>query len=175
MAKKQIIIGKLSGDRVVIFDKNGISKLNSKGYGKLIDNFLALSLVEALYLVSKNWIVVKDDNGNIVNFENLYNYASNIDNHLCVKYLVYRDLRTRGYTVKTGLKYGSDFRLYSRENIDEVHSEYLVKVFSEDIPCSISELTGFVRVAHSVRKKLIIAIVDSDEDIVYYNMKYVKL
>ncbi|WP_421078204.1 tRNA-intron lyase [Methanothermococcus sp. Ax23] len=174
MAKKPII-AKLSDDRVLIFNRDGISRLNAKGYGELNDNFLSISLVESLYLVSKNWIKVKSKKDRFLSFEELYDYAHNIDERLCIKYLVYKDLRNRGYTVKTGLKYGSDYRLYSRENINEVHSEYLVKVFSEDRPCAISELTGFVRVAHSVRKKLIIAIVDDDGDIVYYNMGYLRL
>ena len=174
MAKKPVI-GKLSGERILIFNRDGISRLNAKGYGELNDNFLSLSIIEGLYLLSKNWIKVKSKENRYLSFEELHDYAQNIDDRLCIKYLAYRDLRNRGYTVKTGLKYGSDYRVYSRENIDETHSEYLVKVFSEDRPCAISELTGFVRVAHSVRKKLIIAIVDDDGDIVYYNMGYLRL
>ncbi len=174
MAKKPII-AKLSEDRILIFNRDGISQLKSKGYGELSNKFLSLSLVEGLFVLEKNWIKLKSKNGQFMSFEELYNYADNLDSKLCIKYLVYKDLRTRGYTVKTGLKYGSDFRLYSRENINSIHSEYVVKVFSEERPCAISELTGFVRVAHSVRKKLIIAIVDSDGDIVYYNMGYIKL
>jgi tRNA-intron endonuclease len=173
MAKKQII-GKLSDERVLVFDRDGISKLHSKRYGELNDNFLSLSLVEALYVVSKNWLRVKDKRNKFLSFEELYDYAHQIEEKLCIRYLVYKDLRNRGYTVKTGLKYGSDFRLYERSNIDEVHSTYLVKVFSEEKPCDISEITGFVRVAHSVRKKLIVAIVDADGDVVYYNMSYLK-
>ncbi|HIQ32754.1 MAG TPA: tRNA-intron lyase [Methanothermococcus okinawensis] len=172
MAKKPVV-GILSGDRIVVFDKDGMSRLSAKRYGELNENFLSLSLIEGLYLLSKNWLKVKHKD-RFLSFEELYNYAKEIDERICIKYLVYRDLKNRGYTVKTGLKYGADFRLYSRENIDEVHSEYLVKVFSEDRPCLISELTGFVRVAHSVRKKLIIAIVDNDGDIVYYNMAYIR-
>ena len=58
MAKKPII-AKLSDERVLIFNRDGISRLNAKGYGELSDNFLSLSLVESLYLVYKNWIKVK--------------------------------------------------------------------------------------------------------------------
>lgn len=50
-----------------------------------------------------------------LSFEELYEYARNVEERLCLKYLVYKDLRTRGYIVKTGLKYGADFRLYERE------------------------------------------------------------
>ncbi|ACV25204.1 tRNA-intron lyase [Methanocaldococcus fervens] len=172
MGKK--IIGSLDGDRVIVFDKNGISKLSSKHYGNVEGNFLSLSLVEALYLTNLGWLAVKDNN-KILSFEELYEYAKNIEERLCLKYLVYKDLRSRGYIVKTGLKYGADFRLYERgANIDKEHSVYLVKVFTEDSSFLLNELTGFVRVAHSVRKKLLIAIVDADGDIVYYNMTYVK-
>jgi tRNA-intron endonuclease len=173
MAKKQIV-GMLSDDRVVVFDKNGISRLCSRYYGEKNNDFLSLSLVEALYLTSLGWLVVKD-NGKLMSFEELYEYARNIEESLCIRYLVYKDLRDRGYTVKTGLKYGTDFRLYERgADIDKEHSVYLVKVLSEEKSCNISELTGFVRVAHSVRKKLLIAIVDADGDVVYYDMNFIK-
>ncbi len=163
----------LDKDRVVIFDKNGINKLLSKHYGNFEGNFLSLSLVEALYLVNLGWLEVKDKK--ILSFEELYNYAKNIEERLCLKYLTYKDLRSRGYIVKTGLKYGADFRLYERgANIEKEHSAYLVKVLSEDDRITVNELTGFVRVAHSVRKKLLIAIVDNDGDIVYYNMAFIK-
>ncbi|WP_456418874.1 tRNA-intron lyase [Methanocaldococcus infernus] len=163
------IVGYLDKDRVVIFNKN-VSKLTSRHYGKLEKNFLSLSLIEALYLVEMGWITVKKGKKEL-SFEELYLYAKEIEEHLCIKYLVYKDLRNRGYIVKTGLKYGSDFRLYRKM---EEHSEYLVRVFPENGKIFINELTGFVRVAHSVRKKLLIAIVDDDGDIVYYNMAYVR-
>ncbi|WP_181486642.1 tRNA-intron lyase [Methanococcus maripaludis] len=176
MAKpKKTIPAKLSDERIVIYDKDGISRLNEKRYGELHENFLSLSFVEGLYLVSKNWISLRDKTNKLLSFEELFDVAQNIDRKLCIRYLAYKDLRNRGYTVRTGLKYGSDFRLYERSNIDEIHSRYLVKVFSEEIPCEISEITGFVRVAHSVRKELIIAIVDADGSVVYYNMGYLKL
>ncbi|XRO77603.1 tRNA-intron lyase [Methanocaldococcus sp. 10A] len=173
MGKK--IIGLLDGDRIIVFDKNGISKLSAKHYGNVEENFLSLSLVEALYLINLGWLEVKNKDNKIMSFEDLYKYAKNIEERLCLKYLVYKDLRTRGYIVKTGLKYGADFRLYEKgTNIEKEHSVYLVKVFTEDISIQLSELTGFVRVAHSVRKKLLIAIVDADGDIVYYNMEYIR-
>ncbi|ABR54361.1 tRNA intron endonuclease [Methanococcus vannielii SB] len=176
MAKpKKTIPAKLSDERIVIYDKDGISRLNEKRYGELHENFLSLSYVEALYLVAKDWVLIRDKKNKILSFEELHEIAHVIDKKLCIRYLVYKDLRNRGYTVRTGLKYGSDFRLYERSNIDEVHSKYLVKVFSEEIPCEISEITGFVRVAHSVRKELVIAIVDADGSVVYYNMGYLKL
>lgn len=176
MAKpKKTIPAKLSDERIVIHDKDGISRLIEKRYGELHENFMSLSFVEGLYLVSKNWISLRDKKNKLLSFEELYDVAQSIDRKLCIRYLAYKDLRNRGYTVRTGLKYGSDFRLYERSNIDEIHSRYLVKVFSEEIPCEISEITGFVRVAHSVRKELIIAIVDADGSVVYYNMGYLKL
>ena len=43
-------------------------------------------------------------------------------------YIVFRDLRNRGYIVKTGFKYGSEFRLYERgKSPGDGHSNYLVK------------------------------------------------
>ncbi|MBP2144117.1 tRNA-intron endonuclease [Methanococcus voltae] len=182
MARKKVkktSSAKLVDDRILVHDRNAISRLNEKRYGELHDNFLSLSLVEGLYLTYKEWIVVakgnKREGYTTIDFEELFEIVNEINPKLCSKYLVYKDLRTRGYTVRTGLKYGSDFRLYERNNIDEIHSKYLVKVFTEEMPCELSEMTGFVRVAHSVKKQLIVAIVDADGSVVYYNMGYLRL
>ncbi|WP_423793436.1 tRNA-intron lyase [Methanocaldococcus indicus] len=168
------IEGILESDRVVVFDNNGIAKFKNKYYGSYNGKFLSLSLIEALYLVELGWLVVKKGKRTL-SFEELFNYAKELEEKLTIKYLVYRDLRKRGYIIKTGLKYGADFRLYERgADIEKEHSIYLVKVFNEDSKIYLGELTGFVRVAHSVRKKLLIAIVDNDGDIVYYNMEYIR-
>ena len=39
----------------------------------------------------------------------VFNYIKNY-----AKYIVFRDLKDRGFVIKTGFKYGSEFRLYNR-------------------------------------------------------------
>ncbi|BAB59544.1 tRNA intron endonuclease [Thermoplasma volcanium GSS1] len=64
---------------------------------------------------------------------------------------VYRDLLSRGCIVKTGFKYGTNFRVYEGEKSE--HAEYLVSVVENKLIWYY--ISRAVRVASSVRKKMI--------------------
>ena len=91
------------------------------------------------------------------------------------KYIVFRDLKDRGYVIKTGFKYGSDFRLYNRGGgPGKGHSDYLVKIIYETYEIDALDFSSYVRVSHGVNKKLLLAIVDDDLDITYYNVEWTR-
>ena len=91
------------------------------------------------------------------------------------KYIVFRDLKDRGYVIKTGFKYGSDFRLYNRGGgPGKGHSDYLVKIIYETYEINALDFSSYVRVSHGVNKKLLLAIVDDDLDITYYNVEWTR-
>ena len=88
-----------------------------------------------------------------------------------LKYLVYSDLRSRGYVVKTGLKFGAHFRVYERgKTPGEEHSLYLVHAIPEGSKLTPADLARAVRLAHSVRKRMLFAVVDDEGDITYYSL-----
>lgn len=78
------------------------------------------------------------------------------------KRLVYNKLRDAGFVVTPGVKFGADFAAYERgPGID--HAPYLVRV---SIPSSKMTATDIVlagRLATTVRKQFIIAVVDSSK------------
>ena len=91
------------------------------------------------------------------------------------KYLVYRDLKNRGYIIKTGFKYGSEFRLYERgTGPGHAHSDFLVKVLYETNEVNVLDFASYVRVSHGVNKKLLLAVVDDDLDVTYYNIEWTR-
>ena len=91
------------------------------------------------------------------------------------RYIVYRDLKDRGYVIKTGFKYGSDFRLYDRgRSPGKGHSDFLVKIVYENFDINVLDFSSYVRVSHGVNKKLLLAIVDDDFDITYYNVEWTR-
>jgi tRNA-intron endonuclease, archaea type len=159
-------------DMVTVIDPKTV-KLNQKShYGKLEGERLELSLIESVYLMEK---------GKITIFENEKEHTLNDmvqilkEKGLYSKYVVYKDLRNRGYIVKTGFKYGSEFRLYERgTSPGEGHSNYLVKVISENYELDISNFSSYVRVAHGVNKHLLMAVVDEEGDITYYNVEWIR-
>lgn len=168
--------GDLYDETVTIIIEEGSKRpiaLNQKShFGKLDENVLELSLIEALYLMeNKRLNIFKDDEKcdipfilDLIKQKGLYG-----------KYIVYRDLKDRGYIIKTGFKYGSEFRLYQRGlSPGKGHSNYLVKVIYEDYEINALDFSSYVRVSHGVNKNLLLAVVDDDHDITYYNIEWTR-
>ncbi len=57
---------------------------------------------------------VKDQKGKTVDFQSLLHCYEVQNENAWVNYLVYRDLRSRGYVVSEGFGGGIDFRIYER-------------------------------------------------------------
>ena len=131
-----------------------------------------LSLIEACYLLEKGRLDIYEDD-----IECSIGYIIDIlkEQDLYGKYVVYRDLKDRGFIIKTGFKYGSEFRLYTRGRSQEyTHSHYLVKVIFENYDINALDFASYIRVAHGVNKKFLLAIVDEDFDITYYNVEWTR-
>lgn len=77
-------------------------------------------------------------------------------------YLVYRDLRERGFVVRRGLKFGCDYLVYRfGPGID--HAPFGVEVLREEESYDPITIVRMGRLLHSVRKKLILAIVNGEK------------
>lgn len=163
----------LCNDRVIVKDENAHNLHNRRYYGNLTSIGLELSFIEALYLLVREKIEIFDENDDSVSVEDLTNIIR--QKHIFSHYLVYKDLRTRGYIIKTGFKYGSDFRIYERgHSPGDGHSSFLVKILSEEQNIKVRDFSSYVRVAHGVRKTLLLAVVDDEYDITYYNIEWTK-
>jgi tRNA-intron endonuclease len=162
----------LSGNLVIVKAKKAVKLHEKSHYGNRVPEGLQLSLIEALYLVEKEKIKILKK-GKKVSIDEMFQIIRKED--LLTKYLVFSDLRNRGYIVKTGFKYGSEFRLYERgKSPGNGHSDYLVKVISEEYEIKSSDFSSYVRVAHGVNKKLLFAVVDEENDITYYNVEWTR-
>lgn len=98
---------------------------------------------------------------NLANIE-----KGNVDENL---YAVYRDLVEKGLTPKSGLKYGAHFRAYVSN--ESRHAEYLIYVIPP-YPTYVS-LAAVSRVAHAVKKTLVIAKIDAE--IEYYEYRWIRI
>ena len=161
-------------DKIVISDEAQASQIHQIGsVGKpLSGGKLQLSPIEALHMLERGKIRVKDKNtGRKLDFDKLSTKLVKNDPDLLLKYSVYTDLRSRGYVVKTGLKFGTHFRLYERgKKPGEGHAPYLVHAVPEGSTLTPADLARAVRLAHSVRKKMMFAVVDDEGDITYYSL-----
>ncbi len=134
------------GSRFVSFQS--IEDFERSTYGKSEGNWGHLSALEASYLAEKGILDLTPENNEI--------------------YLVYRDLRERGLIVKSGFKYGTHFRVYQRSL--EEHSKYLVHVMGKEE--EIEKISRAVRVAHGVRKTLLLAY--NSEKPIYFRFSWVR-
>ncbi|MGC9121753.1 MAG: tRNA-intron lyase [Thermogladius sp.] len=130
---------------------------------------LELSLIEALYLLEKNLLRVyanRGDGPTPLSPEELYSIGLERVNRFRELYVVYKDLRERGFVVRRGLKFGCDYLVYRHgPGID--HAPYGVQVYSKDELTDPIEIVRMGRLLHSVRKKLIVAVVDEKNNINY--------
>ncbi len=163
-------------ERVIVPKQEGVDLLLNKNFGTVLsDKSLQLSLVEALYLLEKGVICLKDGHGKDIDFELFVKKASRIDKEFWTRYLVFKDLRTRGYVVKTALKFGADFRVYERGvKPGQDHAKWVVFPVHESSILTWHDFAAKNRVAHSTKKRLMIAIVDDEADITYYEVRWLR-
>jgi len=162
-----------------VIEKN-FDELTGKSYGKLVGKRLEISIIEALYLLGKEKIDLKK-NGRKVDTGRLLSAGLKLDPRLQEKYVVYSDLRERGLVVKTGFKFGCDFRVYKRgvgvkkgPKGPGEHTKWIVYVVPEDYTCSFQELSRAVRLAHSIRARMLWSVVDNENNVTYYEVLRLK-
>lgn len=90
--------------------------------------------------------------------------------------VVYKRLRQQGYIVKSGLKYGAQFRVYEKSvKPGQDHAKWIVEVIHEKDKLKLTDFSAKNRVAHSTKKKLILAIVDDDLDVTFFEINWLRL
>src|SRR3989338_6378756 len=126
---KAVVMGVLAGERVVTENSDDAREFyNQSRFGTLMDNGkVELSLLEALYLMEKGRLGIKNDSGKALNVETFLKKARKTEPTFWIRYCVFRDMRNRGYIIKTALKFGADFRVYDRGvKPGEDHAKWIV-------------------------------------------------
>lgn len=166
----------LGGERVVTEDSDPARELfNQSRFGVMQKGKVQMTLMEALYLVEKEKIAVLDSREKEISFEKLLKKAEKAEPNIWTRFMIYKDLRNRGYIVKTALKFGADFRVYERGvKPGEDHAKWVVYPVDEAETLTWYEFAAKNRVAHSTKKRLLIGIVDEENDVTYYEIKWVR-
>ena len=159
----------LVGTRAII--SSPPSTLERGWYGKKLDpNRALLSSVEAFYLFTIGASTLLQ-NGKKVSSEDILRQLSKGDREFVPKVRVYTDLRKKGYVPRTGYKFGHHFRVYRQE---KSHSDLLVHAIGEGETLPMNLISRSVRLAHSVKKKMLFACV-YPEGIQYIEFGRIKL
>ena len=143
-------------------------------FGEPVGEKIQYSLSEAIFLVEKDKMEIFQRNKKIP-LRELLKKIERFDKRINLKYSVYRDLRERGYIVKTALKFGADFRVYEKgAKPGTKHAKWIVFADHEAKKLTWHEFSAKNRVAHSTKKNLLLAIVDEENDISYYEVKWIR-
>lgn len=164
--------GELRGDRVAVDEPAEASTLYNRGYfgAPRSGGGLDLSLLEAVYLVEALRLEVLRD-GRPVSLGELFRIAGAKEDQFEIRYLVYRDLRQRGYVVEPqdGVV---DFHVLPRGGAPRrTPSKYWVRALSERAVFDLAELLKRAEEAASVRKTLLLGLVDEESDLTYYAVR----
>ena len=164
----------ITGEIISSNDSEARSLQKRSYFGEPAGEKIQYSLSEALYLVEKGRMEISSGNKKIPKKE-LLNKFRRIDKKIQIKYPVFKDLRERGYIIKTALKFGADFRVYDKGvKPGKKHAKWLLFVEHESSKLNWHEFSAKNRVAHSTRKKLLLAIVDEENKITYYEVRWIK-
>ncbi len=165
--------GVLEEETVVIQSLEDAEPLLQGGYGTRRDEGEGSILTpwEVLYLLAEDRLKVFDAaTGEKLDFQVLLSKFRDVDPEVWTRYLIYRDLRKRGYVVRDGMGVGIDFRLYARGTYGKKAAKYMVYAVCEGTPIPVQKLQEALRIALNMKKRLIVAVMDRRGEIVYYSL-----
>ncbi len=169
------IKGLLVEKGVKISENQKVDELSSKGYGVAENDGFLLTFYEALYLLDREQIEVEDKKGGKVDFQGLLKRYKSVAKDAWSKYLVYRDLRSRGYVVREGFGLGVDFRVYERGEYGKNTAKYLILSIQEGKPVTVEKLAQIMKQCQSLKKELVLAVTNRRGEIVYYSVSQLTL
>ena len=169
------IKGSLDEDGVRVTAKQSVDELSSRGYGVVEGKELRLNFYEALYLLDKQMLETEDEQGRNVSFQSLVQRYESVNENAWAGYLVYRDLRSRGYVVREGFGSRVDFRVYDRGDYSRATAKYLIISVQEGKPTSLEDLTNSLTESLGLKKELVLAVINRRGETVYYSVSELNL
>jgi tRNA-intron endonuclease len=84
------------------------------------------------------------------------------------EFLIYRDLRSRGYVAKEGFGFGNDFRVYERGDYERKPARYIVFGINEGTNTTAKEFASTVRQIQKMGKEAVVAVIERRGEVIYY-------
>jgi tRNA-intron endonuclease len=165
----------LEKNGVGVSRKENADELSSRGYGRREKDKLVLTFDEALYLMNKGLLEVEDEKGRKLDFQAVLQCYEAVEENAWARYLAYRDLRSRGYVVREGFGSGVDFRVYERGEYSKDTAKYLIVSIQEGKPVSLENLANVLKQCQSLKKELVLAVMNRRGETVYYSVSQLNL
>jgi len=153
------------GRSIYIPYKSELMELRDRGFGDLKKGKLLFTPYESFYLIEKQRLRVFEKKGEKeLTLRDVVRRFSIGKPEIWIKYLVYRDLRDRGYIVRESDR-SFDFDIYGKGPLRR-----LISIVYEGGEASLRKLKRLLAYADREKKELILAVVDRRTDIVYYTL-----
>lgn len=163
-----------SGDKITSVSPEAFSLYEKSRLGEKKQNKIEYMPVEALYLFEENKLQIFSNN-KLLDEQQLLKKLRKLDKKIETRLVVFKDLRKKGYILKTALKFGAEFRVYEKGvHPGEDHARWLLYTTSSQDSINWHEFAAKNRIAHSTKKYLLIAIVDEEDDVSYYQISWLK-
>jgi tRNA-intron endonuclease, archaea type len=157
------------GLKIVVEESRFQDQLRNKGFGDKEDSEYVLKPYEALYLVYTKRLTLKGKRNNL-DFDSLIEIILKHDKDILTKFLIYRDLRSRGYIAKEGFGFGVDFRVYERGEFEKKPSKYIVFGLNEGINMKANSFSAAIGQIGKMGKEGVIAVVERRGGVIYYKV-----
>ncbi|MDQ3972228.1 MAG: tRNA-intron lyase [Thermoproteota archaeon] len=158
--------------KFIIDDEKHRDQLKNKGFGEKEDSEYVLKPYEALYLIYTKKLIIKDRD-NTVDFDGLVRTILKRDKNILTRFMVYRDLRSRGYIPKEGFGFGVDFRVYDRGEYEKKPAKYVVFGISEGTKIKADKLAETIEQITRMGKDAVVAVIERRGEVIYYKMSKV--
>ena len=161
---------RMKAGRILVEDPNRFQELEQAGYGEADGKRYALKDYEALFLLYAEKLRLLDEAGADVSFQALSEKAQRESSESWTRFMIYRDLRSRGYVVKEGFGFGTDLRVYERGEFPKKAAKYVVFALDEGIETDVNDLRKSVKEITKMGKEAIIAVIERRGEVIYYKV-----
>ena len=166
-AEQSVIEGHLGGNgKIVIVNARFQDELRTKGFGEKENAQYVLKPYEALYLLYLNRLMLKNEPS--ITFSSLLERLLKYNRNVMSEFLVYRDLRSRGYVAKEGFGFGNDFRVYERGTYEKKPAKYVVFGIKEGTNTTAKEFAIAVDQIQKMGKEAVVAVIERRGEVIYY-------
>jgi len=155
-----------AGGKIVVDETRVKDELRTKGFGEKEDAEYVLKPYEGLYLMHTKRLRLKNKPDMI--FDRLFELLLKYDKNIMTKFLVYRDLRSRGYVAKEGFGFGNDFRVYARGEYEKKPAKYVVFGLNEGTNVTANHFARAVDQIEKMGKEAIVAVIERRGEVIYY-------
>src|SRR3989344_3752550 len=157
-----MITAKLVGDKVKSSSIDSFSLYEKSNFGEKSQNSIEYIPSEVLYLVSEEKMKVFSG-FKAQTEEQLIKKFKKSDKKIETKSIVFKDLRKKGYIIKTALKFGVEFRVYDKgSKPGKEHARWLLQTAKVNENINWHDFAAKSRIANSTKKTLLVGLVDEE-------------